>query len=530
MPAQLSTRAQVNGYRFLLRRLDHALVRRDVRMLHDPMRSQFRSLMVGAVLALLVVAGAAIMAFIRPQGSIGNANIVMGKDSGALYVVVRDKDDKNKMTLYPALNLASARLLSGTSESPTSVKDSKLSSVPRGPIRGIPGVPAALPGSGQGDRSQWTLCDKIPLSASGGAASSTGAETTVIAGSLHLNDHIKAVDPGSAVLVKRADDKNKDLVHTYLIYDGKIAEVNPDNDPVTQKALAQVLDLSTARPVSANLVGAGVTAPPLVAPTIPHSGENDGPGRLSTVKVGSIIKVAALDGSGRSDLYVVLENAIQRVSLFTAQFITIANTKNQNPDGFTAVTPDMIAGIPVKHANDKNDPGLPVDDFPSVPPKIISAAENPVACITWAKKDGFGKDQSDVTESPSDWASVRLLLGTRWPLSDSQAPVALATAEGTAGVRLNGVYVPPSTGEFVEATGAKPGSQERDGLYYVADNGIRYSIPDIKTAQILGLETRARLAPYSIVGTLISGPTLSVEDAQKSWDTLPPLCDKPCPK
>ncbi len=87
MPAQLTTRQQVNGYRFLLRRLDHALVRRDVRMLHDPMRSQLRSLLVGAVLGLLVVAGAAILAFIRPQGAIGDAKIVMGKDSGALYVV-----------------------------------------------------------------------------------------------------------------------------------------------------------------------------------------------------------------------------------------------------------------------------------------------------------------------------------------------------------------------------------------------------------------------------------------------------------
>ncbi|MGW4248535.1 type VII secretion protein EccB [Nocardia sp. NPDC004722] len=526
----MTTRAQVNGYRFLLRRLDHALVRRDVRMLHDPMRSQFRSLMVGAVLAVLVVAGAAIMAFIRPQGSIGNANIVMGKDSGALYTVVRDKDDKNKMTLYPTLNLASARLLSGTAEKPTSVKDSKLNTVPRGPIRGIPGVPAALPGSGQGDQSQWTLCDKIPLSASGGSASSTGAETVVMAGGLHLNDHVNVADPGSAVLVKRADDKNKDLVHTYLIYDGKIAEVNPQNDAVTQKALTQVLDLSTARPISANMVGAGVSVPPLVAPTIPHAGENDGPGRLNGVKVGSIIKVAAMDGSGKSDLYVVLDNAIQRVSLFTAQFITFANSKNQNTDGFTSVTPDMIAGIQQKHANDKNDPGLPVDDFPTVSPKIISASEDPVSCITWVKKAGYGKDQSDATESPSDWATVQLLVGTRWPLSDSQAPVALATADGTAGVRLNGVYVAPSTGEFVRTTGVKPGSQERDGLYYIADNGIRYSIPDMKTAQILGLDTKPHLAPYSIVGTLMSGPTLSVEDAQKSWDTLPPLCDKACPK
>ncbi|AYF76596.1 type VII secretion protein EccB [Nocardia yunnanensis] len=526
MPAQLTTRAQVNGYRFLLRRLDHALIRRDVRMLHDPMRSQFRSLMVGAVLGVLVVAGAAIMAFIRPQGSIGNANIVMGKDSGAIYVVVRDKDDKNKITLYPSLNLASARLLAASNESPTSVKDSKLNSVPRGPIRGIPGVPAALPGSRQGSRSQWTLCDRVPLSASGGSASSTGAETEILAGSLELNDHVKVADQKTAVLAKKTDDQKKD--HTYLIYDGKIAEVNPQNDPATQSALAQVLDLSTARPISSNLVGAPVPVPPLVAPTIPHAGENNGPGRLSTVKVGSIIQVAAMDGSGKSDLYVVLDNAIQRVSLFTAQFITYANSKNQSIEGFTNVTPDMIAGIQQKHGNDKSDPGLPVDDFPAVSPKIISASENPVACVTWAKKDGFGKDQSDSTESPSDWATVQLVLGTRYPLSDSQAPVTLATADGSAGDRVDRVFVAPTTGEFVQTTDVKPGSQKRDGLYYIADNGIRYSIPDAKTAAILGLETKPRLAPYSIVGALLPGPTLSVDDAQKSWDTLPPKCDKAC--
>ncbi|MFE2958749.1 type VII secretion protein EccB [Nocardia tengchongensis] len=517
MPAQLTTRAQVNGYRFLLRRLDHALVRRDVRMLHDPMRSQLRSLMVGAVLAVLVVAGAAIMAFIRPQGSIGNANIVMGKDSGALYVVVRDKDDKNKLTLFPALNLASARLLSQTSEAPTSVKDSKLNSVPRGPIRGIPGVPAALPGSGQGERSQWTLCDKVPLSASGGSASSTGAETSVIAGGLSLNEHIKVADPGTAVLAKKADSQKKD--HTYLIYDGKIAEINPENDDLTKSALSQVLDLSNTRPISSNLVGAAVSVPPLVAPTVPHAGEF-AQGRLSNVKIGSIIQVPSLDGSGRSDLYVVLDNAIQRVSLFTAQFITFASSQ-KNIDGFVSVTPDAIAGIPQKHGNDKINPGLPVDDFPSAAPKIISAAENPVACVTWAKKNGLGKDQADATEATSDAATVQLLVGTRYPLGDKQTSVTLATADGSSGDRVDRVYVPPSTGEFVQATKVKPGSPVRDGLYYLADNGILYGVPDSKTAQILGLAARPRLAPWEILGTLVPGPMLSAEDAQKSWDTLP---------
>ncbi|MDN2502433.1 type VII secretion protein EccB, partial [Nocardia nova] len=175
MPAQLTTRAQVNGYRFLLKRYEHALVRRDVRMLHDPMRTQFRSLVIGAVLGLLGVAGAAILAFLHPQGSVGDSKIVMGKDSGALYVLVDG-------TLHPVLNLASARLISGADASPASVKDSKLTQ-PRGPLLGIPGAPGALPGSGDPRRSTWTMCDNLLPSATGGAAA-TGPLTTVIAGPL----------------------------------------------------------------------------------------------------------------------------------------------------------------------------------------------------------------------------------------------------------------------------------------------------------------------------------------------------------
>ncbi|WP_405133473.1 type VII secretion protein EccB [Nocardia sp. NBC_01388] len=506
MPAQLTTRAQVNGYRFLLRRLDHALIRRDVRMLHDPMRAQFRSLISGAVLAVLVVAGAAIMAFIRPQGSIGNANIVMGKDSGALYAVVRDKNDKSKMILYPALNLASARLITGTSETPQSVKDSKLSSVPRGPLRGIPGAPAALPGTGQGDRAQWTLCDAVQLSASGGAASSTGAVTTIISGGLGLSDRIEAADQSSAVFAHKVDGKGID--HTYLIYDGKRAEFSMQSDVIMQS-----LDLTgkRPRPASTDLVDAAIKVPPLAVPTIPHAGDA-GPGRLSGVPVGGVIRLAASNGSDRSTMYVVLADGVQPVSLFTAQMIRNANS--QNMDDMRSVTPDMLSGIPVVHS-------LPVDDFPNVVPKIITAEDDPIACITWSKNSAAGNAQADATEGPADRASVQLLVGTRLPLRDAQTPVALATADGPTGDRVDAVFVPPSTGEFVRTTGIEPGSQRRENLFYIADNGIRYGIPDLATAQILGLGATPRLAPWEIVGQLVPGPTLSTQDALTVRDTLP---------
>ncbi len=143
-----TTRWQVNGYRFLVRRMEHALVRRDVRMLHDPMRSQSRALAVGVVIASLGLAGCAALALFRPQDKIGDASIVVGKDSGAMFVVMGD-------TLRPVLNLASARLIVGKSENPVIVKESELDTRPRGALVGIPR--RAVRAAGRGPLGEVTV-------------------------------------------------------------------------------------------------------------------------------------------------------------------------------------------------------------------------------------------------------------------------------------------------------------------------------------------------------------------------------------
>ncbi|WP_433205029.1 type VII secretion protein EccB [Nocardia sp. CA-107356] len=492
MPAQLTTRAQVNGYRFLLRRLDHALVRRDVRMLHDPMRSQMRSFLVSAILGLLVVAGAAILAFIRPQGSIGNANIVMGKDSGALYVVV--KDSSGTQVLHPVLNLASARLIAGSSESPTAVKDSMLRSLPRGPILGIPGGPAALPGSVQGARSDWTLCDAVQLSSTGSALSSSGVITTVLSGRPVLGERVRAFDRSSAILVQRNDK-------TYLIYDGKRAEVDTQNQVI---ARSLNLALQSARSISPGLLDAAPEAQKLTPPEIPHAGE-PGPGRLSTVPVGAVIR-AAVNGSDNSYLYVVLAEGVQRISPFTAQ--VIRNTNSQGMSDILPMAPDVVSLVPVVTK-------LPVDQFPYDIPKILAAEDQPYTCLSWAKAQGTGP----VTDGPADRASLIMLAGTQLPLADSARPVDLATADGT-GDRVDAVYVPPSSGEFVQVTGIRAGSPRRESLFYVADNGTRYGIPDLDTADKLGLGKNPKLAPWEIIGQLVPGPALSRWDALVQRDSL----------
>lgn len=481
MPAQLTTRAQVNGYRFLLKRYEHALVRRDVRMLHDPMRSQSRSLIVGAVLGLLVVAGAVILSFLRPQGSVGDAKIVMAEESGALYAVVDD-------TLHPVLNLASARLITHSNEPPTSVKTDELGDRPRGAMLGIPGAPSALPGSGPDGTSAWALCDSVSLSPGGSAVGSPGVDTTVIAGGLSADSGTAArpVDDGEAMLVRREDK-------TFLLFDGKRAEIDPSDSVV-----AQSLDLRKhrARPISAGLLNATTQVPAIEAPEIGQLGAQ-GPGRLSEVPVGSVVRVQGVSSS--EELYVVLADGLQPVSPFAAEVIRNANS--QGTSDITDVPPDLLVGVPVIER-------LPVDQFPQQVPRILAAEEAPIGCASWAKGE----------QDPA--ATVTVLAGRQLPLPESAKPVELATSDGV-GDRVDAAYLPPGTGEYVQATGMGPDSARRGSLFFVGDNGIRYGVPDAGVATMLGLPEKPQLAPWPIVGQLVPGPTLSSRDALVSHDSLP---------
>ncbi|MDT5243314.1 MAG: hypothetical protein QOD36_690, partial [Mycobacterium sp.] len=130
--------------------MEHALVRGDLRMLDDPLRAQSLSLIAGVVLAVIIVAACAILAFLRPPGALGSAPIVMVRDSGALYVRIGD-------IVHPVLNLASARLIVGTPANPEAVSASAIHNAKRGPLVGIPGAPATIGAPLGEDESGWAV-------------------------------------------------------------------------------------------------------------------------------------------------------------------------------------------------------------------------------------------------------------------------------------------------------------------------------------------------------------------------------------
>ena len=54
---RLTTKVQVSGWRFLLRRVEHAIVRRDTRMFDDPLQFYSRAVSLGIVIAVVDLPG-----------------------------------------------------------------------------------------------------------------------------------------------------------------------------------------------------------------------------------------------------------------------------------------------------------------------------------------------------------------------------------------------------------------------------------------------------------------------------------------
>ena len=116
MPLSLSNRDQNSGHLFYNRRLPAATTRFSVRMKHDD-RKQTAQLMLSMLLVAIAAGWMMLLNVLKPTGAVGESSIIGDRDSGAIYARIDGR-------LYPALNLTSARLATGTANQPTWVKRS----------------------------------------------------------------------------------------------------------------------------------------------------------------------------------------------------------------------------------------------------------------------------------------------------------------------------------------------------------------------------------------------------------------------
>lgn len=475
MARQPTTRLQVSGYRFLVHRMEHALVRRDVRMIHDPMRSQSRSIIVGTALASILVAGCAVLAFLRPATPLGNDVLVMAKDTGAVYVRIGD-------TLHPAMNLASARLIAGNSGDPKAVKDSELSKSKRGALVGIPGAPAIIPKPLADKEASWTVCDIAS------PPPSSTVTTTVIAGEVNLENGAEQM-PGDRYALVTVNSQN------YLLYDGKRAALDLTNPAVTR---ALRLEGVTPRPISMSVLNAIPEMPAIAPPPIPDAGAPS-PITAGGVRVGSVIKMKRADAA---EYYVVLSGGVQRINEVTADLIRFSDS--QGAQDIVGVAPDVIAGRPSVNS-------LAVETFPEHAGKTIDVQEKSVLCSSWTP------GQLNTQER----ATTKLLVGSALPLKKDQTPVVLAQADKD-GPNVDAAYIPPGRCAFVRSTGLGGDTSRTESMYLILDTGVRFGVGDLQAAKSLGLTVDPVAAAWPVIGLLPPGPRLSKADALVVHDGVPP--------
>lgn len=390
MSRQAATWLYVSGYRFLLRRVERALLRGRT----EALRGRPASLTVGCALAAMAMAGCAVLGLLHPRVSLDRARIVMGNRSGALYVRVGD-------TWHPVLNLASARLIAATAADPQPIPEPELGRTKRGATLGIPGAPQLLGAPLSAAESLWMIC-----------ASGENAVTTVIVGHPEPAS-VRPLSAGQAILVTPGPH-----LPVYLLYGGHRAAVD-----VADTAVVRALRLEQRTPhlVSQSLLNAVPEVPPIAAPRMRGAGAKSA--ALPAFPVGSVLRITRGDGD---EFYAVLAAGVQRIGSVAADLLRFSDS--QGAVNVISVAPDAIGAVPVLDT-------LPVASFPDAAPAITDGGNTVCASSESAAR-----------------ADVALLTGSGLPLPPGRAPVALAQADGS-GPALDAVYLPPGRSVYVRGGG-----------------------------------------------------------------------------
>lgn len=481
MPLNLSNRDQNSGHLFYNRRLRAAITRFSVRMKHDD-RKQQAALALSTVFVLLGCGWMALLHFMKPAGLVGQSAIVGNRDTGAVYARIDGR-------LYPALNLTSARLVTGGSSTPTWVKAEEIAKYPSGPMVGIPGIPDELVINGDVS-SAWSVCDTAPTRGSG-----SPVLVTAVAGELSGGGRAQPLPDGRAILATHRDA-------SYVIWKGQRSRVDVTDRAVTFNL---GLDAGSTRPIEMSnaLYDAMPATEPIVVPPVPESGS---PSRwLRGSVVGTVLQSRDANGAV-SGFYVLLPGGVQKISAFVADLLRTADSH-----GATApelVSPDTLVGIPQVDV-------LNVDFYPTGKLIFVDTDANPVTCVSWTK------------HATDRQAATTLFSGRGLPTPpslDSHIVTLVRDNRGPDSVEAHQTLALPGAANFVASTSGVAVSDTRESLFWVSPQGVRYGVDwDQETLTALALDpARAVQAPWPILRIFAAGPAISRANALLIRDTVVP--------
>jgi type VII secretion protein EccB len=463
---RLTTKVQVSGWRFLLRRVEHAIVRRDTRMFDDPLQFYSRAVSVGIIIAVLITLGAALLAYFKPLGKRGGDNLLVDRTTNQLYVVLPDTGQ-----LRPVYNLTSARLVLGNSGNPSAVKSDELNRMAKGQPIGIPGAPYATPVSGAAE-SSWALCDTAIKPDSVAPT----VDTSVIVLPMATDSSVGPMRPDQGVLVSY-------LGNDWIVTDSGRHAIDLSDRAVTSAVGIPVT--AKATPVSEGLFNALPNAGPWQLPEVPNAGAPNTVGLPNNLVFGSVFQT--LTESGKQH-YVVLPDGVARVNDTTAAALRATNSYGLIAP--PSVEASVVAKIPEQ---------VYVSPLPKSALAIQLREDVPSLCWSWEREPG---DQA---------AKTTVIIGRHIPLPSSAMNSGVKQIGGTSTVYIDG-------GKYVRLQSPDP--RYGESLYYIDPQGVRYGVPDEETGKTLGL-TSPKTAPWQVISLLVDGPVLSKQAALLEHDTLP---------
>ena len=463
---RLTTKVQVSGWRFLLRRVEHAIVRRDTRMFDDPLQFYSRAVMIGIVLAVLICLGAALLAYFKPLGKRGGDSLLVDRTTNQLYVVMPGTDQ-----LRPVYNLTSARLVLGNPGTPSAVKSDELNRMSKGQPIGIPGAPYATPVSSVAE-STWTLCDTVTKAES----VAPKVNTSVIVLPLVRDSSVGPMRPDQGMLV------------TYEGGDWLVTDRGRHSIDLSDRAVTSAVGIpvtAKATPISSGLFNALPNVGPWQLPQIAAAGAPNTLGLPPNLVIGSVFQTVTESGEQQ---YVVLPDGVAKVNDPTAAALRAGNS-------YGLVAPPAVESSVVARIAEQ----VYVSPLPDKALEMQLREETPTLCWSWQRQPG---DQG---------AKISVISGRRLPIPATALNNGIDQIGGDATVFING-------GQFIRLQSPDP--RYGESMYYVDPQGVRYGIPNDDTAQDLGL-SGPLTAPWQVVSLLVDGPVLSQQAALLEHDSLP---------
>jgi len=164
--------------------------------------------------------------------------------------------------------------------------------------------------------------------------------------------------------------------------------------------------------------------------------------------------------------------------------------------------------VPDKNVDQINDV-----DSPEAQPEILNPVANRVACLGWSiQGEGESAEPHTAVHVGTDVPLPKKPDGTNYTAVGISTP-------GADGQRIDHFFMPPGRAAVVRGALSKVDFQTGP-IYLISDTGVKYGVPDIQTAQLLGLGNQ-QPAYLPIANLLPNGAQLNTREVRQTYDSVP---------